>query len=41
MLAATLFAGYKIIGAVTHVLVDDVVKGYAVFIRTMLEEGDR
>lgn len=31
----------KIIGAVTHVLVDDVVKGYAVFIRTMLEEGDR
>ena len=31
----------KIIGAVTHVLVDDVVKGYAVFIRTMLKEGDR
>ena len=31
----------KIIGAVTHVLVDDVVKGYAVFIRTMLEEGEK
>lgn len=31
----------KIIGAVTNVLVDDVKKGYAVFIRTMLEEGDR
>lgn len=31
----------KIIGAVTHVLVDEVNKGYAVFIRTMLEEGER
>ncbi len=31
----------KIIGAVTHVLVDDVTNGYAVFIRTMLEEGER
>lgn len=31
----------KIIGAVTHVLVDEVTKGYAVFIRTMLEEGER
>ena len=30
----------KIIGAVTHVVVDDVTKGYAVFIRTMLEEGE-
>ena len=30
----------KIIGAVTHVLVDDVTRGYAVFIRTMLEEGE-
>lgn len=30
----------KLIGAVTHVLVDEVTKGYAVFIRTMLEEGE-
>ncbi len=31
----------KIIGAVTHVVIDEVNKGYAVFIRTMLEEGER
>lgn len=31
----------KIIGAVTHVVIDDVEKGYAVFIRTMLKEGER
>jgi stage IV sporulation protein B len=31
----------KIIGAVTHVLVDEVTNGYGVFIRTMLEEGER
>jgi len=31
----------KIIGAVTHVVVDEVTKGYGVFIRTMLEEGER
>lgn len=30
----------KIIGAVTHVLVDDVKKGYGIFITTMLEEGE-
>ena len=30
----------KLIGAVTHVVIDEVNKGYAVFIRTMLEEGD-
>lgn len=30
-----------IIGAVTHVVVDDVTKGYGIFIRTMLEEGER
>ena len=30
----------KIIGAVTHVVVDDVTKGYAIFIQTMLEEGE-
>lgn len=31
----------KIIGAVTHVVVDEVDKGYGVFIRTMLEEGEK
>lgn len=31
----------KIIGAVTHVVVDDVTKGYAIFIRTMLSEGEK
>ena len=31
----------KIIGAVTHVKVDDVKSGYGVFITTMLEEGDK
>ncbi len=30
----------KIIGAVTHVIIDDVNNGYGVFIRTMLEEGE-
>ena len=30
-----------IIGAVTHVVVDEVDKGYGVFIRTMLREGER
>ncbi len=30
----------KIIGAVTHVIVDNVTNGYGVFIRTMLEEGE-
>lgn len=31
----------KIIGAVTHAIVDDVKNGYGVFITTMLEEGER
>ncbi len=31
----------KIIGAVTHVVVDNVEKGYAIYIKTMLEEGER
>ena len=30
----------KIIGAVTHVIVNDPKKGYGIFIKTMLEEGD-
>ena len=31
----------KIIGAVTHVVVNDTQKGYGIFITTMLEEGDK
>lgn len=31
----------KIIGAVTHVIVDNPIKGYAIFITTMLENGDK
>lgn len=31
----------KIIGAVTHVIVDDVKTGYGVFIKTMLNEGEK
>lgn len=31
----------KIIGAVTHVIVNDVTKGYGIFITNMLEEGER
>lgn len=31
----------KIIGAVTHVVVDDVTRGYGIFIRTMLKEGEK
>lgn len=30
----------KIIGAVTHVIVNDIKKGYGIFITTMLEEGE-
>lgn len=31
----------KIIGAVTHVVIDNVTNGYGLFITTMLEEGER
>ena len=30
----------KLIGAVTHVLVDVLSRGYGIFIESMLEEGD-
>ena len=30
----------KIIGAVTHAIVNDNTKGYGIFITTMLEEGE-
>ena len=32
--------GDKIIGAVTHVVVNDPQKGYGIFITTMLEKGE-
>ena len=31
----------KLIGAVTHVLIDDVTSGYGISIITMLEEGEK
>lgn len=31
----------KICGVVTHVVIDNVTKGYGLFITTMLEEGER
>ena len=31
----------KIIGAVTHAIVDNVRTGYGIFITTMLEEGEK
>ena len=30
----------KIVGAVTHVIVNDSTKGYGIFITTMLKEGE-
>jgi len=31
----------KIVGAVTHVVVENPIKGYGIFITNMLEEADR
>ena len=31
----------RLVGAVTHVVVDNVKKGYGIFITTMLEEGEK
>lgn len=31
----------KLIGGVTHVLIDNVILGYGIYIKTMLEEGDK
>ena len=31
----------KIYGAVTHVVIENVKKGYGIFITTMLEEGEK
>lgn len=30
----------KLVGAVTHVIVNDITKGYGILITTMLKEGD-
>lgn len=40
MSGSPIFQNNKIIGAVTHVIVDDVKMGYGIFITTMLEEGE-
>ena len=31
----------KIVGAVTHVIIDDPLTGYGIFITSMLEEGEK
>lgn len=41
MSGSPIFQNGKIIGAVTHVIIDNVSKGYGLFITTMLEEGER
>ena len=41
MSGSPIIQGSYIIGAVTHVKVDDVKSGYAIFITTMLEEGEK
>lgn len=41
MSGSPIIQGDYIIGAVTHVVVDDPTKGYGIFITNMLEEGER
>lgn len=41
MSGSPIIQGDKIIGAVTHVVVNDTQKGYGIFITTMLEEGEK
>lgn len=40
MSGSPIIQNHKIIGAVTHVVVEDASKGYGIFITNMLEEGD-
>ena len=40
MSGSPIIQGDYIIGAVTHVVVDDPTKGYGIFITTMLKEGE-
>mgnify|MGYP000896583021 FL=1 len=39
MSGAPILQNGKVIGAVTHVFVDNPTKGYGIFIETMLEQG--
>ena len=41
MSGSPIIQNQKIIGAVTHVIVNDTKKGYGIFITTMLEEGEK
>ena len=41
MSGSPIIQGDKIIGAVTHVVVDDPTKGYGIFITNMLEEMEK
>ena len=41
MSGSPIFQNNKIIGAVTHVIIDNVTKGYGIFITTMLEECEK
>ena len=40
ILKLDIIQGDYIIGAVTHVVIDDPLKGYGIFITNMLEEGE-
>ena len=40
MSGSPIIQGDNIIGAVTHVVINDPTKGYGIFITNMLEEGD-
>ena len=41
MSGAPIIQNDKVIGIVNYVTVEDVKKGYGIFIETMLEEGDK
>ena len=40
MSGSPIIQGDKIVGAVTHAIVEDNAKGYGIFITTMLKEGE-
>ena len=40
MSGSPIIQGNYIIGAVTHVVIDNPVKGYGIYITSMLEEGE-
>ena len=41
MSGSPIFQDDKIVGALTHVIVDNPYSGYGIFIQKMLEEGER